>query len=212
MRRIWWACVVRDRWVSLARGRPMRIHSEDCDTPFPVVEDVLNELESVTSPGSAKFIPTDSRPLAEMWIRLVKICDTLGNILRVHYRVNGIVPTMAEIDKYAQELQALAQDEVVSGDSSEELSIHAHQIDLYYQFVPQHDDYFLTAADVLRRASIAILYRPYALSRSSSLPVGAHSHWRQTATSRAREAASHTNGLLQSLIELDAIRYLKPMM
>ncbi|KAH8125632.1 hypothetical protein LI328DRAFT_151755 [Trichoderma asperelloides] len=193
MRRIWWACVVRDRWVSLARGRPMRIHSEDCDTPFPVVEDVLNELESVTSPGSAKFIPTDSRPLAEMWIRLVKICDTLGNILRVHYRVNGIVPTMAEIDKYAQELQALAQDEVVSGDSSEELSIHAHQIDLYYQ------------------ASIAILYRPYALSRSSSLPVGAHSHWRQTATSRAREAASHTNGLLQSLIELDAIRYLKPM-
>ncbi|KAM0444353.1 hypothetical protein ACHAO4_010252 [Trichoderma viride] len=193
MRRIWWACVVRDRWVSLARGRPMRIHGEDCDTPFPVVEDVLNELESVASPGSAKFIPTDSRALTEMWIRLVKICDTLGNIVRVHYRVNGIIPTMAEIDKYAKELQALAQDEVISGDSSEELSIHAYQIDLLYQ------------------ASIAILYRPYALSRSSSLPTGALPRWRQTATTRAREAASNTNGLLQSLIELDAIRYLKPM-
>ncbi|KAM0512121.1 hypothetical protein ACHAPE_009169 [Trichoderma viride] len=193
MRRIWWACVVRDRWVSLARGRPMRIHSEDCDTPFPVVDDVLNELEAITSPGSAKFIPTDSRALTEMWIRLVKICDTLGNIVRVHYRVNGIIPTMAEIDKYAQELQTLAQDDVISGDSSEELSIHAYQIDLLYQ------------------ASIAILYRPYALSRSSSLPAGALPHWRQTATTRAREAASNTNGLLQSLIELDAIRYLKPM-
>lgn len=113
----------------------MRIHSEDCDTPFPVVEDVLNELESVTSPGSAKFIPTDSRALTEMWIRLVKICDTLGNIVRVHYRVNGIIPTMGEIEKYAKELQALAQDNVISGDSSEELSIHAYQIDLLYQFV-----------------------------------------------------------------------------
>lgn len=137
MRRIWWACVVRDRWVSLARGRPMRIHSEDCDTPFPAADDVLNELEAVTSPGSVKFIPTDSRALTEMWIRLVKICDTLGNIVRVHYRVNGIIPTMAEIDKYAQELQALAQDDVISGDSSEELSIHAYQIDLLYQFVPR---------------------------------------------------------------------------
>ncbi|KAK1238144.1 hypothetical protein MKX08_002723 [Trichoderma sp. CBMAI-0020] len=185
MRRIWWACVVRDRWVSLARGRPMRIHSEDCDTPFPVVKDILDELESVSSSGSAKFIPTDSRALAEMWIRLVKICDTLGNIVRVHYRVNGIIPTMAEIDKYAKELQALAQDDVISGDSSEELSIHAHQIDL--------------------------LYQPYALNRSSSLPAGALANWRQTATSRAREAASNTNGLLQSLIELDAIRFLKPM-
>ncbi|KAL7920603.1 hypothetical protein ACQKWADRAFT_297968 [Trichoderma austrokoningii] len=193
MRRIWWACVVRDRWVSLARGRPMRIHSEDCDTPFPVVEDVLNELDSVISSGRAKFIPTDSRALAEMWIRLVKICNTLGNIVRAHYRVNGIVPTIAEIDKYAHELQGLAQDEVISGDSSEELSIHAHQIDLLYQ------------------ASIAILYRPYALSRSSSLPAGANPRWRQTAASRAREAASNTNGLLQSLIELDAIRYWKPM-
>ncbi|KAL7895565.1 hypothetical protein HDV63DRAFT_381750 [Trichoderma sp. SZMC 28014] len=193
MRRIWWACVVRDRWVSLARGRPMRIHSEDCDVPFPVAEDVLNELESVTSPGSARFIPTDSRALSQMWIRLVKICDTLGNILRVHYRVNGIIPTMLEVEKYANELQALAQDDVVSGDSSEELSIHAYQIDLLYQ------------------ASIAILYRPYALSRSSSLPVGALPRWRQTATARAREAASNTNGLLQSLIELDAIRYWKQM-
>lgn len=199
--------------MSLARGRPMRIHSEDCDTPFPVVEDILNELESVTSPGSAKFIPTDSRALAEMWIRLVKICDTLGNILRVHYRVDGIVPTLAEVDKYAQELRALAQDEVISGDSSEELSIHAYQIDLFYQYVPrQQDEGFLMAANVLNRASIAILYRPYALSRSSSLPAGANPRWRQTAASRAREAASNTNGLLQSLIELDAIRYLKQMM
>ncbi|KAL7794297.1 hypothetical protein V8C37DRAFT_409332 [Trichoderma ceciliae] len=176
VRRIWWACIVSDRWVSLARGRPMRIHNEDCDTSVPVVEDVLDELESVTDPARSKFLPTESRALAEMWIRLVRICDTLGNILRVHYR-----------------LQALAKDDVVSDRSSESLSIHACQIDLLYQ------------------ATITILYRPYVLNQSACLPSGANSLWRETAASRAREAASNTNGLLQSLIELDALRYLKPM-
>ncbi|EHK16237.1 uncharacterized protein TRIVIDRAFT_114210, partial [Trichoderma virens Gv29-8] len=194
MRRIWWACVVRDRWVSLARGRPMRIHNEDCDTPLPVVEDIMNEIESVVGRARSNFIPSESRALAEMWIRLVRICDTLGNILRVHYRVDGMVPTIAEIDRYANELQALAQDDAISIDSSESLSIHAYQIDLLYQ------------------ATIAILYRPYVLNRSTSLPSGAYSLWQKTAASRAREAASNTNGLLQSLIELDGIRYLKPMM
>lgn len=113
----------------------MRIHNEDCDTPFPVVEDIMNELESVASSARSKFIPADARALAEMWIRLVRICDTLGNILRVHYRVNGVIPGIGEIDKYAQELQALAQDDVVSDGSSESLSIHAYQIDLLYQSV-----------------------------------------------------------------------------
>ncbi|UKZ55988.1 hypothetical protein TrVGV298_009812 [Trichoderma virens] len=188
MRRIWWACVVRDRWVSLARGRPMRIHNEDCDTPLPVVEDIMNEIESVVGRARSNFIPSESRALAEMWIRLVRICDTLGNILRVHYRVDGMVPTIAEIDRYANELQALAQDDAISIDSSESLSIHAYQIDLLYQ------------------ATIAILYRPYVLNRSTSLPSGAYSLWQKTAASRAREAASNTNGLLQSLIELDGIR------
>ncbi|PNP55992.1 hypothetical protein THARTR1_03929 [Trichoderma harzianum] len=136
MRRIWWACVVRDRWVSLARGRPMRIHNEDCDTPLPVVEDIMNELESVVGRARSSFVPVESRALAEMWIRLVRICDTLGNILRVHYRVNGVIPSITEIDRYAQELQALAQDDAVSVDSSESLSINGIQIDLLYQFVP----------------------------------------------------------------------------
>lgn len=135
MRRIWWACVVRDRWVSLARGRPMRIHSEDCDTPLPVVEDIMNELESVVGRARSNFVPVESRALAEMWIRLVRICDTLGHILRVHYCVNGGIPSITEIDRYAEELQALAQEDAVPADSSESLTINAIQIDLLYQFV-----------------------------------------------------------------------------
>ncbi|KAL5083897.1 hypothetical protein Trisim1_000806 [Trichoderma cf. simile WF8] len=194
MRRIWWACVVRDRWVSLARGRPMRIHSEDCDTPLPVVEDIMNELESVVGRARSNFVPVESRALAEMWIRLVRICDTLGHILRVHYCVNGGIPSITEIDRYAQELQALAQEDAIPVDSSESLTINGIQIDLLYQ------------------ATIAILYRPYVLNRATPLPSGAHSLWQKIATSRAREAASNTNGLLQSLIEVDGIRYLKPMM
>ncbi|RFU81421.1 c6 transcription factor [Trichoderma arundinaceum] len=87
MRRIWWACVVRDRWVSLARGRPMRIHNEDCDTPIPAVEDILSELESVVAHGRNKFIPADSTALAEMWIRLSLIeLDAI--------RITAMIPAM----------------------------------------------------------------------------------------------------------------------
>ncbi|KAK5700337.1 hypothetical protein LTR17_023012 [Elasticomyces elasticus] len=39
-RRIWWSCFVRDRWLSLAKGRPMRINPNDCDVPLPSMDDI----------------------------------------------------------------------------------------------------------------------------------------------------------------------------
>ncbi|RBQ77930.1 hypothetical protein FVER14953_09360 [Fusarium verticillioides] len=101
-RRIWWSCVVRDRWVSLAKGRPMRIHGEDCDLPFPTSQDVLQELDSVADDARRRFIPADSTALTSLWLRLVRISDVLGGILRLHYRVSGPDPTVDDIDKYAQ--------------------------------------------------------------------------------------------------------------
>ena len=62
------------------------------------------------------------------------------------------------------------------------------------------------------RAAVAILYRPYILNASASLPAGANTVWQKNATRRAREAASGTNNLLERLIELHAVEYLKPMM
>jgi hypothetical protein len=59
---------------------------------------------------------------------------------------------------------------------------------------------------------VAILYRPYILNPTASLPLEAPLLWQKTAASKARAAASSTNNLLEKLIELDAVHYLKPMM
>jgi hypothetical protein len=64
------------------------------------------------------------------------------------------------------------------------------------------------ANDAPPRASVAVLYRPYVLSESSSMP----STWQQTALDQARAAASNTNTVLEKIIELDLIHLLKPMM
>ncbi|KAF5634684.1 cutinase transcription factor 1 beta [Fusarium sp. NRRL 52700] len=135
-RRIWWSCVVRDRWVSLAKGRPMRIHSEDCDLPFPTSQDVLQELDSVADDAKRRFIPADSAALTSLWLRLVRISDVLGGILRLHYRVSGPDPTMDDIDKYAQQVESLsATNSGIMDEWGDALSIHAYQIDLFYQSV-----------------------------------------------------------------------------
>jgi len=113
----------------------MRIHSEDCDAPMPVAGDILDELEAVCIPARELFIPADSHVLASMWVRLVKISDTLGSILRVHYRASGPDPSVEDIDKYAMELQGCAHEDNFSYGMSDALCIHAYQLSLFHQYV-----------------------------------------------------------------------------
>lgn len=113
----------------------MRIHSEDCDAPMPVSADILDELEVVAFPAREKFIPSNSDVLASMWIRLVKISDTLGNILRIHYRANGPDPSIVDLDRYAKELRKFTRDDIAWDDGNEMLCVHGYQLDLFHQFV-----------------------------------------------------------------------------
>lgn len=62
------------------------------------------------------------------------------------------------------------------------------------------------------RATVAILYRPYVLNAAGQPITGASRQWYRNAVRRGRDAASNTNNLLERLIELDGIKYLKPMM
>ncbi|KAK1621660.1 fungal-specific transcription factor domain-containing protein [Colletotrichum phormii] len=41
--RIWWACLIRDRLITLGTGRPMHINSLDCSVPLLTVGDVGEE-------------------------------------------------------------------------------------------------------------------------------------------------------------------------
>jgi hypothetical protein len=113
----------------------MRIYHEDCDIAMPREKDVLDELESIQPRTREKFIPTGSVILAKMWIDLVKISDTLGRILRVHYRVNGPKPTFENMNNSAEELRACKPQEFLK-DSMNDLpllKLHLFHVELFYE-------------------------------------------------------------------------------
>ncbi|KAK5036637.1 hypothetical protein LTS07_002364 [Exophiala sideris] len=192
-RRLWWTCVIRDRWVSLAKGRPMRIHQEDCDVPLPAAEDITKELNTISLQARDKYMPPDAEILARMWTRFVNISAVLGSILRIHYRVQGHKPDVDEMNVYAQALDGCADTENLSNHFNHNTRLHAYQLELFYQ------------------AAIAILYRPYLLGELPAMSRAEQASWQKTAMEKARSAASSTNRCLEKIIELNAVHLLKPM-
>jgi len=111
----------------------MRIHHEDCDVPMPNASDILSDFGRVSDKHREKFIPSDCEPLAAMWVRFVQISDSLGNILRAHYRVSGPRPNLETVEHLADLLQECAQVNHLPESSSDLLRLHAYQVELFYQ-------------------------------------------------------------------------------
>ncbi|KUJ13906.1 uncharacterized protein LY89DRAFT_590938 [Mollisia scopiformis] len=193
IRRIWWSCIVRDRWISLAKGRPMRIHHEDCDIPEPEAEDIMKNLASITAITRRKFVPSESDILAQMWINLVKISDSLGRILRIHYRATGPKALADDVDRSMGDLQSCRPRLILTDDASDLLLLHAYHLELFYE------------------ATVAVLYRPYVLSTPSTPASEKPTSWQRAALEQARTAASNTNTVLEKIIELNTVHLLKPM-
>lgn len=72
--RIWWACLVRDRLVSLGTGRPMHVNSVDCNVPMPILKDLQE-------PGDNE----DESAVKTMFIEFVKLCQYMEGVLSLRY-------------------------------------------------------------------------------------------------------------------------------
>ncbi|CAG8623311.1 3659_t:CDS:2, partial [Dentiscutata heterogama] len=68
-KRVWWACVVSDRLISAALGRPLAISESDCDVDLPTYGVI---------PGDPSF---------EAWIETIKIGLILGRVLSHVYSI-----------------------------------------------------------------------------------------------------------------------------
>ncbi|KIW17641.1 hypothetical protein PV08_04836 [Exophiala spinifera] len=94
-RRIWWACVMRDRITAVSMRRPMRIKDEDINL-IPLWYDDFDIQPINTSIVSLKglpflTVPTLRKSLAEMCIAKINLLLTMGHIIRdlYHLRVFG---------------------------------------------------------------------------------------------------------------------------
>ncbi|GES75283.1 fungal-specific transcription factor domain-containing protein [Rhizophagus clarus] len=72
-RRVWWACVIFDRFASAGLGRPLAINEADCDVNYPV----------------AGKIPGDDAETIEGWVELIKCNLILGRILNHVYGIKS---------------------------------------------------------------------------------------------------------------------------
>ncbi|KAM3550532.1 hypothetical protein ARSEF4850_008298 [Beauveria asiatica] len=191
-RRIWWSLVVGDRWIAAANGRPMRLRSDSHDLATPTPEDVLWELRRVNPEARSEFILENESSLAALWLRMVRVGNALGDVLQLHHRVKGPEPSLEKANQLLYELDQVGCAYSPSSDD-DDVYVDTVQVEMLYQ------------------ATIAILCRPYVLDATKSSAADENPKLKQSLIRRGRNAASSTNDLVEQLIEMNAIQYMKPM-
>ncbi|OBT66017.1 hypothetical protein VE03_03230 [Pseudogymnoascus sp. 23342-1-I1] len=188
-RRLWWCLYCREVWLSLGQGRPMRISLEDSDTTPPSTcdSDVLSP--GLISDASPKYLPEELSHLFEMWLDLVRLTVSLGNVLLKNYKAKGIKQSRADIDRCEMEIRASHRTCPRSNNQSRILASHIHQFKLYFE------------------AAIIVLYRPHILDSPIEVSAADQSHWRKLACQKTRAAASSASGAVNSMMAEDLMGF-----
>lgn len=95
-RRIWWTCVVQDRWLSFMKGRPFRIRIADGNEFFPDIPDMELDLQQLPEHIKAKYLPYDALRVSRYWVKIIEISDLLGNIITQHTR--SAIQSISEVN------------------------------------------------------------------------------------------------------------------
>jgi hypothetical protein len=187
----------------------MRINPADCEVPMPSVGDVIRELESIPGQIRQEYIPVDSEWLAGLWVKLISVSNLLGTIIGVFYKPKKPLPSKDDLEQYESELLQLAVciDTRVCRDSIS--TLHAYQYQLFYESAVQLRRRRRNADSY--RAIDVVLHRPYILPSASGTSLMEADSWQLDCHGKAKAAAARTNGVLESLIDLDMIKFLKPM-
>ncbi|KAG8161013.1 hypothetical protein KVR01_009277 [Diaporthe batatas] len=194
-RRIWWSCFYRDRWLSFAMGRPMRIHAWDCDVPMPSAEDLTDDINDLPQRIKTTYIPPDFNQLAEQWIVLLHLSKTLGSILYENYSPTRQLPSRTWVEATEEELdRAIAEAGEQPASSSPVLSYSYHHLQLHYN------------------AATIALWRPHCNKVTTDVPADKEHAWIGHVRQKIQTAAINTNNVLESIISKRLISYIGPMM
>ena len=113
----------------------MRINLEDCDVPLPCSDDITKELDAISVAVRERYMPYPSEAAAGLWLRLVKMSVALGNILRIHYRHKGPLPSVVDIEKSEEEVKECALNSDETQHNNPIMQVFAYQIQLYYEYI-----------------------------------------------------------------------------
>jgi hypothetical protein len=199
-RRIWWSCFMRDRWLCLALGRPMRI---------------TMELGELAPDVAAKYLPAAMQEQAEVWVRLIHLSVTLGKILRQHTRtpLDHDCFRSCETDLEGYRSSARGPDHQTDFSMA---SLNEFQFELLRQFVPSTQECCAMFPKLTYicfppppRAVLIVLHRSRIDFRDP--PDSFKTAERVESLRKPRSAAVRINHLIEMLIEQDMVQYLRPM-
>ncbi|OQU97001.1 Fungal specific transcription factor domain-containing protein [Cladophialophora immunda] len=192
-RRIWWSCFVCDRWLSLSHGWPMRIQLEFCDTPFPVPEDVYKELHALPNSITEKYFSPDHRTLATLWVNFVRLSKALGNTIQNFYSLQGSLPGLQVVKRCESEILECDTNGAEGGTTDDIVAFHAYDLKMF------------------REASIIALYRPYIQRNSYQSRQPTSQALQALSRTKVKAAAAQINVTLERLVDLDKVKWLKPL-
>lgn len=134
LRRIWWTCFVRDRWLSVIKGRPMRIDIKDCTVQDPSADDLIPELGELSDHMVARYLPYDSSVVADLWTKQVQVSIVLGKALIAHRQVEGFSYDASKIEALDTELMQRVK-QIETNLQHPNMKLFAFQVRLFQEYV-----------------------------------------------------------------------------
>lgn len=239
-KRIWWACVIRDRISAMSMRRPMRITDENISLPLLTPDDFDSKPITTLVPSLQQCrILTESssrRKLAEMCVSKAQLLLTIGHILKKCYILRSFGGSTSEVTMlYTPRRAETINDNDVA-------TLH-DELNQWYRNRPiscrlcanigistgtttsnADDDVLTDNVLFLHRSVLKMLFlvatealnRPQTLSvsksRSASGPgAGAGPRSRSSSISKVKEAADKMSEIVQCLNDRDLVRYLPPL-
>ncbi|KIV95672.1 hypothetical protein PV10_03296 [Exophiala mesophila] len=193
-RRIWWSCFIRDRWLSLGLGRPIRINLDDCDVEMPDTLDVTAELEQLAPETANRYLPKSMDRHAEIWIKLINLSHVLGRIIRMDYRLTTNDDARGHVQAFEAELNACR------------LTVNQSLHQEAYSIALNRLQY-----EMLLEATVIVLYRPAINFQTCPDDSDSKQPEELKGLHNARAAAARVNHIIEKLVESDMVHYLRPM-
>ena len=134
-RRLWWSSFYRDRWLGLNFGRPLRINLNDCDTPTPLVTDLLNDVVGIPESTLTDFVPKDLSRLASYWVTLIEISKKLGAVITMNYQAIRARPNIQQFESLEEEILKCQLPAQYQSGLTNLARFHSFHVHLHYQWV-----------------------------------------------------------------------------
>lgn len=134
-RRLWWCSFYRDCWLGFHFGRPLRIDLNDCDTPMPLVTDMLDDLAGIPESTSTDFLPKDLPRLASYWVRMIELSKQLGAVITMNYKTIRAKPTIQQFETLEAEILKYELPDPYESGLVNLVRFHLFHVHLHYQWV-----------------------------------------------------------------------------